>query len=147
MPAFHEELVVLAPRSHPRVWRARDVRADSIISFPSGCAYRRRLQSWLAAEGIVPEKILELSSYHAIIACVASGTGIAVAPRSVLETVRGAESVSIYPLAARTARVMTSLVWRKGESSPSVTALQAEIAQFAKTRPRRGSNGPARRGA
>lgn len=144
-PAFREELVVLAPCSHPTVRCARDVRLDTIITFPSGCAYRRRLQRWLAAEGVIPEKVLELSSYHAIIACVASGTGIAVTPRSVLETVRGVENVAIYSLGARDAEVTTSLVWRRGESSPSLSALQAEIARFAKPRRGRKENGPAHR--
>jgi hypothetical protein len=40
-----------------------------------GCAYRRLLHAWLATGNIVPEKVLELSSYHMIVACVASGTG------------------------------------------------------------------------
>lgn len=129
MPAFVEELVVIAPRSHPKIRSARDVRSDTtIIGFPSGCAYRRHLQAWLASGGIVPDKALDLSSYHAIVACVASGTGIALAPRSVLETIRGTEGVSIYPL-SRKGRVTTSLVWRKGETSLALKALQAELAR------------------
>lgn len=127
MPAFQEELVVVAPRSHPKIRRARDVRTDTVISFPSGCAYRRRLQGWLAAADIVSERILELSSYHAIVACVASGAGIAFVPRSVLETIRGLGSVAVYPLAAKTGRVTTSLVWRKGKNSLALKALQTEI--------------------
>jgi len=127
MPAFHEELVVVAPRSHPRIGRAQDVRSDTIISFPSGCAYRRRLQGWLAGAGIVPERILELSSYHAIVACAASGTGIAIVPRSVLETIRGGKSVAVYSLGRSDARATTSLIWRKDEASLPLRALQAEI--------------------
>ena len=80
MPAFREELVLVAPRSHPAVRRAADVRADTLIVFPSGCAYRRRLQGWLGEDGVVPDKVLELASYHAIVACVASGAGIADRP-------------------------------------------------------------------
>lgn len=133
MPVFTEELVVIAPRSHPKIRSARDVRSDTIISFPSGCAYRRHLQAWLASGGIVPDKILDLSSYHAIVACVASGTGIALAPRSVLETIRGAEAVSLYPL-PRKRPVTTSLVWRKGETSLALKALQAELARPGKSR-------------
>jgi len=126
LPAFSEELVVIAPHSHPSIRRAEDVRTDTIIGFPSGCAYRRHFQSWLASGGVVPDKVLDLSSYHAIVACVASGTGIAMAPRSVLETIRGTESIAVYPLPKKGA-VMTSLVWRKGESSLALKALQAEI--------------------
>jgi len=134
MPVFPEELVVVAPRSHAKIRRAQDVRTDTVIAFPAGCAYRRRLKAWLAAGGIAPDKVLELSSYHAIIACVASGTGIALAPRSVLETIRGILDVSVYPLAGGQGKVMTSLVWRKGEASLPLRAFRDELAAFRKAR-------------
>jgi len=134
VPAFLEELVVVAPRSHARIRRAQDVRTDTMIACPSGCAYRRRLQAWLAGGGIAPSRVLELSSYHAIIACVASGTGIALAPRSVLETIRGARNVSIYPLAANQRKVTTSFVWRRGEASSPLRAFRDELADFRKAR-------------
>jgi DNA-binding transcriptional LysR family regulator len=128
IPAFEEELVLIAPRSHPEVRRAQDVRADTIVSFPSGCAYRRRLQAWLGGGGVAPERVLELSSYHAIVACVASGTGIAFVPRSVLETIRGTgKSLAVYPLPEKTGKATTSLVWRKGEPSLALRALQAQV--------------------
>ncbi|MFZ5557777.1 MAG: LysR family transcriptional regulator [Pseudomonadota bacterium] len=128
MPAFDEELVVIAPRSHPPIRGAKDVRADTVISFPAGCAYRRRLQGWLGDGGVAPERALQLSSYHAIVACVASGAGIAIVPRAVLATVRAGASIAVHPLPARSGRVTTALVWRKGETSPALKALQAELA-------------------
>jgi DNA-binding transcriptional LysR family regulator len=127
LAAFDEELVIVAPRAHPAIGCAQDVRTDTIISFPTGCAYRRQLQTWLAAGSVVPEKVLALSSYHAIIACVASGTGIALVPRSVLETVRASDHIAVYPLAKDPVRVQTYLVWRYGATSPALRALQAEI--------------------
>lgn len=136
MTAFHEVLVVIAPRSHPCIRRAQDVRADSLISFAKGCAYRERLQAWLGAGGVVAEKVLELSSYHAIIACVAAGAGIAVVPRSVLATTRLEAGVKVYPLAGKMGKSTTSLVWRKGEGSAALAALQAEVVASQKTRPR-----------
>jgi DNA-binding transcriptional LysR family regulator len=138
MPVFSEELVVIAPRSHPRIRRPRDVQSDTIISFPSGCAYRRHLQAWLATGGVVPGRVLDLGSYHAIVACVASGAGIAFAPRSVLETIRRTEAVTIHPLQDKQP-VTTSLVWRKGESSLCLKALQAELSGMngRKGRPRK----------
>jgi DNA-binding transcriptional LysR family regulator len=126
MPVFSEELVVIAPRSHPRIRRPQDVKSDTIISFPSGCAYRRHLQAWLATGGVVPDKVLDLSSYHAIVACVAAGTGIAFAPRAVLDTIRRTEAVTVHPLPDKRP-VTTSLVWRKGETSLPLKALQAEL--------------------
>jgi DNA-binding transcriptional LysR family regulator len=134
IPTFDEELVVVAPKSHPKIRNARDVRADTVIAFPSGCAYRRRLQKWFAASDLVPERVLELSSYHAIVACVASGTGIAVMPQSVLNTVRGGENLSVSALGKKEGRVTTCLVWRKGESSPALNVLKAEIVELKKAR-------------
>jgi DNA-binding transcriptional LysR family regulator len=127
LPAFAEELVLVAPRSHPPIRRPQDVRADTLIAFPAGCAYRRRLQRWLADGSVAPDKVLELGSYHAIVACVASGTGVALAPRSVLETIRRTEDVAIHPLGAKRGASVTSLVWRKGEQSLALQALQAEL--------------------
>jgi DNA-binding transcriptional LysR family regulator len=137
-PAFREELVLVAPRSHPPVRRARDVRADTLIVFPTGCAYRRRLQGWLGEDGVVPDKVLELASYHAIVACVASGTGIGIVPRSVLETIRRDEGVAVYPLGKASAASTTVLAWRKGELSPPLKALQAAIAELRRDARRRG---------
>jgi DNA-binding transcriptional LysR family regulator len=137
MPAFREELVLVAPHSHPAVRRATDVRADTLIVFPTGCAYRRRLQGWLGEDGVVPDKVLELASYHAIVACVASGAGIAIVPRSVLDTIRHDEGVAIYPLGREKGASATALAWRKGELSPPLKALQAEIAAVRKPARRR----------
>ncbi len=127
LAAFHETLVIVAPRSHPAIASAQDVATDTMISFPAGCAYRRLLQAWLADGNIIPEKVLELSSYHAIVACVASGTGIAIVPTSVLETMRVTDHIAIYPLPEDQSQVTTYLVWRTGEISSALRALQDEI--------------------
>lgn len=129
MPAFIEELVVVAPKTHPKIRSAEDVRTDTIISFPYGCAYRRLLQGWLATGGIAPEKILELGSYHAIVACVASGTGIAIVPRSVLATTSASGDVAAYPVTIKKGGIVTSLIWRKGEISLPLKVLLAELAK------------------
>ncbi len=134
IPTFEEELVVIAAKAHPTIRTARDVEGDTVIAFPSGCAYRRRLQRWFAASDLVPERVLELSSYHAIVACVASGTGIAVMPRSVLDAVRGGENLSVSPLMKSAGRITTCLVWRKGESSPALSALRAQVSATRKGR-------------
>jgi DNA-binding transcriptional LysR family regulator len=132
MPTFDEELVVVADKYHPGIRDARDVRTDTVIAFPLGCAYRRRLEKWFAASGLTPERVLELSSYHAIVACVASGTGVAIMPRSVLDTVRGGESLSVNPLARKSGRIRTCFIWRRGEISPALNALKAEIVAYGK---------------
>lgn len=136
MPAFKEELVLVAPRSHRPIRRPRDVQADTLIVFPAGCAYRRRLQAWLAADAALPQKILELASYHAIVTCAASGTGIAIVPRSVLETIRDHAGIAVHRLGAAMSASTTVLVWRKGECSSPLQALKAELSA-ARVAPRR----------
>lgn len=138
LPVFAEELVLVAPRTHPPIRRARDLRTDTIITFPAGCAYRRRLQGWLAEDGMAPEKVLELASYHAIVACVTSGTGIALVPRSVLATLRDLSGILVHRLGAKKGAVTTQLVWRKSESSRPLEALQQEVSRMGRSLRRRG---------
>ena len=122
-PAFNEKLVLITSLMHGPVKRAGDVAGDSVISFPRGCAYRRVLERWLVAKNLRPLRLLELSSYHAIVACVAAGTGIAVVPESVLATVKCA-SVSVHPLPKVLRAVATPLIWRSGEAGSAIAALR-----------------------
>lgn len=138
MPVFEEELVLVAPSTHPPIRRARDLRTDAMIAFPAGCAYRRRLQAWLAEDGMAPETVLELASYHAIVACVASGTGVALVPRSVLATLRDSSGIVAHRLAAKKGAVTTQLVWRKSELSRPLGALQQEVRLMARSARRLG---------
>src|SRR5690606_13261632 len=75
-PAFEEELVLISAKGAPALRRARDLAGRTLVAFPNGCSYRRRLTEWLAGGGVSPGKILDLGSYHAIVACVSAGTGV-----------------------------------------------------------------------
>ncbi|WP_442929407.1 LysR substrate-binding domain-containing protein [Mycetohabitans sp. B2] len=100
-PVYREELVLIAARDHPPIRQPRDVRVATLIAFESGCAYRAYAERWYAHDALRPRRALELGSYHAIVACVAAGAGIAVTPRSVLELQRagGREiGISMHPL-------------------------------------------------
>jgi DNA-binding transcriptional LysR family regulator len=123
LPLFRERLVLISSLRHPPVTCPRDVKDDSIIAFPNGCVYRRILERWLGRKNLAMRRVLELSSYHAIVVCVASGTGIALLPESVLDVV-SSEGLARHPLPAVFANVITPLIWRAKEASPSITALQ-----------------------
>ena len=79
--AFAETLVLISPRAWPEIADARALADHTVIAFASGCSYRRILESWLGREGVAPGKVMEFASYHAIVACVAAGTGVAIVPR------------------------------------------------------------------
>ena len=122
-PLFRECLVIISAASHAPIRRPQDVDADSVIAFPNGCYYRRVLQRWLGERRLPSIRVLELGSYHAIVACVAAGTGIALAPESVLETVQHA-TVTRHALPKVHSDVVTPLIWRASEQSPALVALR-----------------------
>ena len=70
----------------------------------------------------MPERVMEFASYQAMIACVAAGTGYAVVPKSVLETLRATKSVRQHPLPKRFSNNRTYIVWY-GDPSPSLQCL------------------------
>lgn len=121
-PVFEEELVAVAAADHPPVSRAADLRIRTLLTFEPGCAYRQRLESWLASEGLVPERFIELSSYHAMIGCAACGMGVALLPKSLLACLPAATNVSVHPLPSAQARSVTVLVQRAGVPAPAVQA-------------------------
>lgn len=140
---FVEDLVLIAPPGRRRIRTPRDVGHATLIAFTTGCSYRRRLEAWLGAGRVVPGRIMEFGSYHAIVACVAAGSGVAVVPRSVLRTVPAARNVVVHPLPAAVARARTHVVWRPGETSAALAALLDLL-----RRPQRGGwNGHGKAGA
>jgi DNA-binding transcriptional LysR family regulator len=126
-PAFEERLVLITPKSLPKVTGPRSLGDRTIIAFGAGCSYRRCLEEWCAQAKVVPGRILEFTSYHAIVACVAAGSGVALVPRSVIETVPAGTQVTIHAIPAALARRKTMLVWREGSRAPALDALRAEL--------------------
>jgi DNA-binding transcriptional LysR family regulator len=123
-PAFTEELVVITPKRFRRIRAPRDVGHTTLIAFASGCSYRRRLEGWLGSARVAPERVMEFASYHAIVACVAAGTGIAIVPRSVVSISPGKRELATHALPPGIARARTCLVWRSGHDTPALAALQ-----------------------
>src|SRR6266566_2279370 len=124
-------LELVTPRGFPRIRSAKAIGHTPILAFATGCSYRRRLEAWLGGSGIAPERVMEYGSYHAIIACAAAGSGVAVVPRSVIRAVRRDKELRIQTLPQEVARARTLLVWRKGHKSTALNAMQAAIRRSA----------------
>jgi DNA-binding transcriptional LysR family regulator len=125
--AFEEQLVLIAPASFPKIKAPADIGRRTVIAFTTGCAYRRRLEDWLARADVVPDRVMEFGSYHAIVACVAAGAGIAIVPRSVIGAIAVKDEVAAYPLPASISKARTLLVWRQGHWSTALEALRREL--------------------
>ncbi|MFT4191397.1 MAG: LysR substrate-binding domain-containing protein [Comamonas sp.] len=119
-PAFREALMLVLPQSHPPITRPDQLAIGSMAVFDDRCSYRQLIEYWLThgPHAIERPRVLELQSYHAILASVASGASIGIVPQSVLD---------LQPhVAVRTlhiGEVDTWLVWRQGLRSPALDAL------------------------
>lgn len=122
---FEEELVLVAAAGHPPIRAPGDARRRSLLAFAAGCAYRRRLEEWLHGGGVLPEQVIELASYHAILGCAVAGMGIALVPRAVLELFPARSGLSVHPMPGNDGRAETRLVWRRDGASNTVRALSA----------------------
>src|SRR5258705_5311799 len=121
-PVFEEQLVLVTSKAIDKVSRPADLGRATLIAFAQGCSYRKRIEEWLGSANVMPERIIEFASYQAMIACVAAGTGFAVVPKSVVETLRATKSVRQHALPKRFSRNRTYIVWQ-GDPSPSLRSL------------------------
>ncbi len=121
--AFTEEPVIVSAAGHPPLGKKGGL-PPTILTFEHGCPHRRRLERWYAGRGEMPERTIELSSYHAMLGCVAAGMGIALIPKSVLTTFPESKRLKVHRLPPGYNRADTMLIWRKGAGSPKILALQ-----------------------
>jgi DNA-binding transcriptional LysR family regulator len=120
---YNEELTIVTSARHPPIRVPRDVRPHALLAFEHGCPYRLRLEQWFAGAGELPERIVEMTSWQAILGCVAAGMGVALLPKMVLTTFPERKFLATHPLPDVIARAPTVLIWRKGMQSPKVSAL------------------------
>ena len=121
--AFEEEPVIVSAAGHPPVGK-KGCFPGTMIAFEHGCPYRRRLENWYARHGEMPERTVELGSYHAMLGCVVAGMGIALLPKSVLTTFPESKRLTVHRLPPGENRSRTVLIWRKGADSPNIAALR-----------------------
>jgi DNA-binding transcriptional LysR family regulator len=122
IPVYREEMMLVAPAGHPPVTRAAEVNGVSIYAFRANCSYRRHFESWFQADHATPGRIHEMESYHGMLACVIAGAGLALMPRSMLESMPGHHQVSAWPLAENWRWLTTWLVWRRGAKTRPLEA-------------------------
>lgn len=125
MPVYQEEMMIVAAHGHPPITRASEVNGTSIYAFRANCSYRRHFESWFHSDQATPGRIHEMESYHGMLACVIAGAGLALMPRSMLESMPGHQQVSAWPLAEKWRWLTTWLVWRRGAMSRQLEAFIA----------------------
>lgn len=110
--AYEEELVLAAPTNNDPFSQREGFK---VLVFRAGCAYRAHLENWLRTSGRVPYQMMEFGSIEGILGCVAAGMGISFLPRSVVDSSRVQENISIHNLPTEIANMTTWFVRRKNE--------------------------------
>ena len=126
--AFVEKTVIVTGTDFPAL-NPGDGMPKTMLVFENGCPHRRLLEAWYARCGELPERTVELASYHAMLGCVIAGMGAALLPESVLGTFPEAKRLIRHPLPEGLDRLKTFLIWRKDATSPNVEALAEIIAK------------------
>ncbi|MEL4013657.1 putrescine utilization regulator PtrR [Dryocola clanedunensis] len=122
VPVYEEEMVIVTPGDRSAIRDARQVNGSDIYAFRANCSYRRHFESWFHHDGAMPGKIHEMESYHGMLACVVAGAGIALMPRSMLESMPGSHQASAWPLPPDWRYLKTWLIWRRGAKTRQLDA-------------------------
>ncbi|KFD19837.1 LysR family transcriptional regulator [Tatumella ptyseos ATCC 33301] len=128
--AFREELVLITSSEHLPVTCPRDVQGETFFAFRNSCSYRLKLEEWFREGDAQPGSIMEIHSYHAMIACVAGGAGLAIIPYSVLAQMSDRARIRVHHLPQKYSQVSTCLIWRRDAFTPNVEALKELMIRF-----------------
>ncbi len=110
---FREQLVVVTAASVRSLDQLGAHDRLKIVVLRAGCSYRQRLESLLAARGIVGVRLLEFGTLDSILACVGAGIGITLLPRIVVEAAAREGRVALHAPPTAEAEVDTVFIRRR----------------------------------
>jgi DNA-binding transcriptional LysR family regulator len=121
---FEEELVLVSDLKHKKINSTEDLNPEpTLLSFSHLCAYRGRMRDW-TKEGGIAAHIIEISSYHTLLSCVAAGMGVGIVPKVLLDHYPFASSIQQHRLDQQWSHSTTAMIWRKDSLKPSMTAFR-----------------------
>ncbi|MBY0530361.1 MAG: LysR family transcriptional regulator [Xanthobacteraceae bacterium] len=122
LPLYDDEVVLVAPKSKDPL--ARGNKNDFVLlSFDDDCPLRHQIERYVREEIRPPSRVIEMSSNHALLGCVAAGMGIGMMPESVLPGFPGHRHLNVHRMPKDVARKRIILTWRKGMRSARIDAL------------------------
>ena len=124
LPLFQEQLVLVLPADRQRF---------RFAAFAEGCTYRAMGEAYLAQSEAAESEIQDVGSYHAMLACIASGGYAGILPQSVLDTLTLPEASRVRPVG----QAVTQLIWRKGYASPALDKMRQLLTSALRRQPAR----------
>ncbi len=123
-PIFAEELVLVSDLEHKKINGTADLSSEpTLLSFSHLCAYRGRMRDWTKDGGIAAQ-IIEISSYHTLLSCIAAGMGVGIVPKVLLDYYPFASSIQQHKLGKQWRHSTTAMIWRKDSLKASMTAFK-----------------------
>lgn len=134
---YDDEVVLVAPKNKDPL--SRGSKEDFVLlSFDDDCPLRHQVERYVRDKIRAPTRVIEMSSNHALLGCVAAGMGIGMMPQSVLPTFPGNNLLNIHSIPKEVALKRIMLTWRKGMRSARIDALvETFTAAKARTRGRK----------
>jgi DNA-binding transcriptional LysR family regulator len=121
-----DELVIVASDRYKKIADILSLDLQRIIVFEQGCIFRSRLESWLAANGVVKYQNTTINSIEGIINFVEAGLGISILPAEVLSSYYSTRKIRTFAVKKELCKMVTLLVYRK--DLPPSPALEAFVA-------------------
>ncbi len=129
-PVEKERLLLLSACGVSTIHSAKDLEDTTLLLFPAGCAYRRRLESWLAEEGVVARDSVVFDSLPAILASVCAGLGVSLLPETVAAPYLETQALIAHELPESFSLLHLSAVYRN-DCIPSPTIMKmVEVLQM-----------------
>lgn len=119
-PAFHEEMVIISPKSITDLSSAVQLRGVDAYAFDNSCHYYTYFKDWMSAYDIQCANIYEIGCFHSIMAFILSSGGIAMLPRRMIQKIPNHSEVNVHQLNERWRYVDTYFVWQKGKRDRSI---------------------------
>lgn len=115
IPIVEEELALVTPpsiRTQQQVASYLSSGGRKVIVFRQGCSYRQRALEYLAHQGFVDVRRMEMGTLDGIIGCVAASVGISLLPRAVVASAERQGLVCVHPLRSAEAKIATVFIRR-----------------------------------
>lgn len=120
--AFVDEMLLVTDPGHRDVGSPADLDCAELYGFRHDCSFRFRMDRWLSTGNRADMPVVEIESYHTMLACVSAGMGAAWMLRSILQTLPGHHQVKTHSL-GEAGRTEIHFVWRDGHLSRNAELL------------------------
>lgn len=109
---IEEELVLISNKDHHPIHTLSNLKKDTILVFKSGCTYRRKLEEWVAREGVIVRKV-EFGTIEGMIGCVKAGLGVALVSKLIAEQLNTDDKIQFHEVPEEYRYVTTVFIRRK----------------------------------